>query len=109
MKRIMYIITIIILAILWVWGFAGTGTFGKICVTALLGTPTVMVVRAFLISLSNEKDEKRQKEAYERRMESEANNTPAIDQNSCFCTNCGAKNEKTASFCVGCGQPIDKS
>lgn len=106
MKKTMYIICLIFLAVMWVWLLKDSSTLTKILTVALLGAPTIRVIHGFLTALSNEKDEKRQQEEYEKRIESETVSANTVDQNSCFCTNCGAKNEKTAKFCVGCGKPI---
>lgn len=106
MKKRMYIFWLIFFAVMWVWLIKDSSTLTKILAVALLGAPTIRVIHGFLTALSNEKDEKRQQEEYEKRIESETISAHAVDQNSCFCTNCGAKNEKTAKFCVGCGQPM---
>lgn len=111
MKKTPYITWLIFLAVLWAWMLKvifidGRGVLVLICTVVVLGAPTIRVVRGFLIALSNEKDEKRQQEEYENRIESETVSANTVDQNSCFCTNCGSKNEKTAKFCVGCGKPI---
>lgn len=112
MKKIGNIITAAILGLGWIYffyRFPHTGMIVKILGLIILAPFTSKVVYGFLLERSQNKNASDRDKLAESFTPFSASDTSAGTGGDCFCTECGAKNQRGTKFCVNCGRPLQKN